>query len=299
MSAIESTYKSQETEETLDKLFYRPLGYRAALVAKRLKMTPNAVTISSIGAGVVAGLCFYYEDPILLSIGIILLILAETLDSADGQLARMTKQFSKIGRILDGAATSVMYLSIYIFLCLRLIGDGYPIWIFLIALVSGMCHSYQTNFADFFRNAYLQFSGGDSKGELKASAVIKDEANSANSGFEKFMLKFYYNYAITQESITKKYRRVFALVESFGENIPTAFHDRYKQLNKPNIKYYNILTANTRMLALIVALIIDKPIYFFAFELSVLNLLAIFTVVKQNRIAEILISEFDNHKGKK
>ena len=51
-----SSLKSMDTEEWFDLHFYRPLGYGCALLALRLGISPNAITVASIflvvGAGV-------------------------------------------------------------------------------------------------------------------------------------------------------------------------------------------------------------------------------------------------------
>ena len=56
------TLKSMDTEETFDLIFYRPIGYAWACLAKKLGVTPNAITIASIFLGVGAGIMFYFND---------------------------------------------------------------------------------------------------------------------------------------------------------------------------------------------------------------------------------------------
>ena len=59
---LEATLKSADTEEWIDLLFYRPIGYRWALLFRHLGVTPNAITIASIFLGIAAGILFYYND---------------------------------------------------------------------------------------------------------------------------------------------------------------------------------------------------------------------------------------------
>lgn len=87
-----STLKSADTEEWIDILFYRPAGYRWALLFRRLGVHPNTVTVFSIILGVASGVLFYYKDICLNVSGILLLVWANMYDSADGQLARLTGQ---------------------------------------------------------------------------------------------------------------------------------------------------------------------------------------------------------------
>ena len=94
--------KSMDTEEHIDLAFYRPIGFMWAQIAARLGITPNVITIASIFLGIGAGVMFYYQDLWINIAGMLLLIWANSFDSADGQLARITHQYSRLGRILDG-----------------------------------------------------------------------------------------------------------------------------------------------------------------------------------------------------
>ena len=101
-SSYRDSLKSMDTEEHIDLAFYRPIGYAWACLAKKLGVTPNAITIASIFLGLGAGVLFYFPELWLNVIGMLLLVWANSFDSADGQLARMTHQYSRLGRILDG-----------------------------------------------------------------------------------------------------------------------------------------------------------------------------------------------------
>ena len=68
------TLKSMDTEETIDLLFYRPIGYMWAVLCAKVGITPNVITIASIFIGVAAGVMFYFDDLWLNVIGIFLLI---------------------------------------------------------------------------------------------------------------------------------------------------------------------------------------------------------------------------------
>lgn len=55
---VESTYKSSDTEEWLDTVWTRPIGYQWALLFKRLHIHPNTVTVLSMIIG--AGSAFFF-----------------------------------------------------------------------------------------------------------------------------------------------------------------------------------------------------------------------------------------------
>ena len=118
-SSYQESLKSLDTEENIDLWFYRPIGYAWACLARKIGITPNAITIASIFLGIGAGVAFYFNNIWINIIGIVLLIWANSFDSADGQLARMTKQYSRIGRILDGLSGDIWFFTIYLSICLR------------------------------------------------------------------------------------------------------------------------------------------------------------------------------------
>ena len=165
---LEASLKSLDTEEFIDIYFYRPIGYRWALFFKQFGITPNSVTIASIFLGVAAGILFYYNDIRITLCGIFLLIWANSYDSADGQLARLTGQKSELGRILDGTSGDFWFITIYASICLRL-STEWGIWIWGLAAITGFCHSKQAAIADYYRNIHLFFLKGKAGSELDNS----------------------------------------------------------------------------------------------------------------------------------
>jgi phosphatidylglycerophosphate synthase len=284
---IKSTYKAIDTEEILDRMFYRPLGYVMALASKSLGLTPNAVTIISIFVGVAAGHFFYYNSLTINLYGIALLILAQAMDSADGQLARITNTKSRMGRILDGFGGNLWFVSIYLHLLFRLINNGYSPFLFFLILLAGISHSFQSAYADYFRNHYLMFVHGKNKSEIEESSNLKKEYNKLNwfkNFFRKFLMRVYFNYTIQQELFSQNIIRLYQLAKkNFIDNIPDEISTIYLSLNKPLIKYFNILTTNTRMIILFIALLINRPFFYFLFELTLLNILFIYVVFKHEK----------------
>ena len=172
--SYEQTLKSMDTEEFIDLKFYRPLGYMWALFFERLGITPNVVSVLSIFLGVAAGILFYFDELWINMIGMFLLIWANTYDSADGQLARMTGNFFRFGRILDGAGGDIWFITIYAAICLRLMPQ-WGIYIWLLGAFAGYWHSKQASLADYYRNFHLFFVKGKNGSELDDSSKVKKE----------------------------------------------------------------------------------------------------------------------------
>jgi len=292
---IESTLKSKETEEFLDIIFYRPLGYMMALVSKKIGITPNGITIFSIFVGVIAGHLFYYNDLAINIIGICLLILAEALDSADGQLARMINKKSLYGRILDGFGGNLWFISIYIHICLRMINDGNPYTVFVFAVVCGISHSLQSAMADYYRNYYLYFVYGSNRSEISKSKNLQEDYKQLKWGrdfFKKFLMRVYINYTIEQEFLSAQSIKLLEQTkDSYKDSVDESIAREFKSKNKKLIKYYNILTTNTRMIVLFISALINLIPLYFLFEFTVLNVLLVYVVYKHEANSELILQK--------
>lgn len=302
-NGIESTYKARDVEETIDRYFYRPVGYVVARACQPLGITPNAVTIISIFIGVGAGHLFYYRDFGLNLWGILLWVIADILDSADGQLARMTNHKSKIGRILDGLGGNIMFVSIYLHLFARLIGTYPDIWwgfLMLFVLAGGISHSIQSSMADYYRNAYMKFVVDPTKSELDNSDHVRAEYTKTlftQHPVKKILMRIYLNYTVQQETFSRNFQKLRKRAEeNFGQSVPSWFADEYRHLNKPLMKYYAILTTNTRMIVMSVALLTDLVPAYFITEIIVINAIMIAVTLYQERLSAGLV-EMINHRG--
>jgi hypothetical protein len=275
---LQDTLKSRDTEEWIDLVFYRPLGYRWALFFRKIHVTPNTVTLLSIFLGVAAGVLFYFPSLWLNVAGMFLLVWANTYDSADGQLARMTGQYSRMGRILDGAAGDCWFVSIYAAICLRLM-PTWGVWIWLLAAAAGYCHTKQAAMADYLRNFHLLFVGGNSRSELEDSAALEKRYRSLGpkkQWIEKFVLRSYISYTKGQEVWTPGIQALRKALKDSQHSMPPGFGEEFRRASRPLMKYANILSFNTRVAVLFLSLFAGFPWICFVFELTVLNILLIY-----------------------
>src|SRR5262249_38702311 len=123
--------------------------------------------------GVIAGHLYFYRALSINIAGMVLHVCANTLDNADGQLARLTHRESREGRIIDSIADHLVFVSVYIHLTLRYLEGSSPA-ICLLALAAAISHALQGAAADYYRSTYLYFvtsgarSGVDSSSRLRS-----------------------------------------------------------------------------------------------------------------------------------
>lgn len=300
-SAYRATLKSADTEEHIDLAFYRPIGYAWACLARCLGVTPNAITIASIFLGIGAGVAFYFNDLVINVIGMLLLIWANSFDSADGQLARMTHNYSRIGRILDGMAGDIWFATIYVAICLRevvtsdfFMQHNWVIWV--VAVVTGLCHAKQAAMADYYRQFHLYFLKGEDGSELEQASHLRKRLAEMSWGrnfWSKLVLTFYTRYTENQEAWTPAMQRLrTALSDKWGNGkIPQAFRDDFRVLSLPLMKYTNILSFNWRTIALFASLFAQMPWLYFAFELIVLNSLLVYMMCRHESLCRRLTAD--------
>ena len=302
--------KSMDTEEHIDLWFYRPLGFAWATLFAKLGISPNIVTIASIFLGVGGGILLYFgaQPYIWLNyLGIFLIIWANTYDSADGQLARLTKQYSQIGRILDGVSGDMWFFAIYFALVFRelhfgdaWLGDffsnhNWVIW--TIAIAAGVSHALQCAMADYYRQFHLYFLKGESGSELESTEKL-DEQIKQSSGFKRITMFFYRNYTANQERLTPNMQRLRReLKKQFGDKMaPQQFRDDFRKLSLPLMKYTNMLTFNTRTIAMFISVIIRIPWLYFAFELIVLNTMLVYMIWRHESFCKKLTADLQAGK---
>jgi len=291
IKSLESTLKSLDTEEFIDLHFYRPIGYQWALFFKRLNISPNTITVAAIIIGSAAGICFYFSNLKINFLGIILLVWANSYDSADGQLARMTGKSTPLGRILDGLCGTIWFVVIYIAICFRLT-PSWGGWIWMLAIITGYFHRKQTAMADYYRNVHLFFLKGESGSELSNSVSLKENykktAWTYNFIFKLFDF-FYLRYTREQESWAPNFLQMMKIIrEKYREKIPEWLRTSFREKSLPLMKYTNMLSFNTRVIVLFIALIINYPWLYFIFELTVLNSMLVYMIIKH----ESICSEF-------
>lgn len=306
LSDYRASLKSMDTEEGIDLAFYRPIGYAWACLAKKLGVTPNVITIASIFLGIGAGVAFFYNNLWINVVGMLLLIWANSFDSADGQLARMTKQYSRLGRILDGLSGDIWFATIYVAICLRenatsdfFMAHPWVIWV--VAVVTGLCHAKQAAMADYYRQFHLYFLKGEQGSELDNSSDLKErlaELSWKHDFWKKLTLTFYTNYTVNQESNTRAMQQLRAELRlRFPSGIiPQSFRDAFRRKSLPLMKYTNILSFNWRTIALFTSLFLQMPWLYFAFELTVLNFLLIMMVVRHERFCRTFTRELKDGK---
>ena len=282
----ETSLKSVETENYIDRLIFRPVGF---LIAKRLSktnITPNTITIISIFIGVATGPLFYYNTLHLTLLGILCLFIANILDCVDGQLARLTGKKSKIGRILDGIAGNLWFASIYIFLALRL-NNEYGTWLFFLpAILSAVSHLIQANITDYYKTLHLYFVDTEKGNEFQTLFEIRSQYRKMKPGAQKRLFFLYMGYTSFQEWVTPQLQMMlYYLHLTFGNNIPEDLRMDFRRKSCRLMKsVIDFMTFNGRIPVLFAAVLTGYIWFYFVYEIIFLNLVLLLSIAMHEKI---------------
>ena len=309
VSEMRSTYKSMDTEEKWDIWVVRPIGFVEACICRRLYIHPNVITIVSIIFGAASGYFFFPGNTKMVLIGALLLFFANTLDSADGQLARMTKQYTMLGRVLDGFAGDVWFFSIYLFLMLRMAVMPIPFtamewgWMsFVLVPVCGLIfHSTQCTISDYYRNIHLHFLSGRDYTELVRSSDLTARRKSITTWrgwFEWIWLYFYAGYTRKQERLTPQLQRLLhAVGERKTSELPEEFLREFRAKSLPLMPMTNILTFNSRFFALVISMFLGMPWLYLFYEMVVLVVLYCYMRHRHETMCDALYRKWFAHES--
>ena len=284
-----TSIKSVDTEEFLDMWFYRPLGFSCALFFRNRGVHPNVITIISIFLGIAAGVCFFQESLRWNILGVLLLMWANLYDSTDGQLARITGQKTRWGRILDGFAGDCWFFCIYFAIAARETFQPVPfapeynwgvvIWI-LVSFCGFWVHGSQCQLADYYRNIHLYFTNEKNGNEFHNSIAQKKEYDNTpwrGNFVWKIFLNAYVAYVQNQERMSPKFQTfIKAVHKRYGTDIPRELREQFRKGSLPLMKYTNILTFNSRAIMLCFAMLIGELWIYLIFELVVLMALFLY-----------------------
>lgn len=170
-------FKPSDLNASLLRRIYRHIGGKLALSIERTQITPNQLTILSFVFMLISAGLFYMVNYIFLVAGAISLFISVVLDKADGSLARIRNQGSKLGVWLDSTTDNLG-------LTLLVAAIAYTVYqtttnVFVYALAFSTIASYQAS-----KLLYIYFK----KYFSFANQVIEAEKSK-----HRFIRTFYYN----------------------------------------------------------------------------------------------------------
>ncbi len=257
--------KAQEAEDRIDLVFYRPLGFLIAKLSWALGLAPTHLTLLGALAGILSGVLFFVGSGIIFLYATLLFLLAGILDSADGQLARLSGRSTPFGLVLDGLCDNIVFSAVYIGCTIPLM-EKYGWWIWALAVPAGFFHSLQSSLLDFYNREYLYYTGGPSRSSYWNPLVA--EMRGSQDWFSRLRISWLFQ----QELLSTRTPALrLALRAERGKNVNMAFV--YRRHNLSLLHFWRPLGANMHTLAIIFFAAIGRfELYLLLIDIVLLNL---------------------------
>ena len=288
--------KCENINDPIDTHFVDYVAMVFSRLFIKLHIIPNVVTMLALVSGVAGGVLFALNRGLGMDIAAaVLVFLSAVFDASDGQVARLTRHFSKLGRMLDGLSDASGYFTIYLAGVVRLWDrsplDSVPLWHGLLAalgLATFLAYVAQCQLPDYYKNLHMYMIDNSHGNELSRSKHIKAAMEAAPWGsFDRFSQFCYYNYTHAQERRAPQAQKLLDAVEETGKTpeLCDAFYARSRRL----VMRTNLLTFNLRTAVLLVCYFLHWELLAFAFVLLVLEPIRLILLRQYERLCRDLL----------
>lgn len=278
-----TTIKLLDIEERFDIHFSRFWGLFFAKLGLRLRTTPTGISIASLITGIAGGGLLYFQNDVrIILAACVLLTFAGILDSADGQLARMSNQSTELGRIIDGLIDNFVFLACYVAGAACYL-DIYGWYIVVLALLAGGAHSLKSAIYDFYKSEYMYFGGPFASARTPYPEEIRREAK-LDSFFQKVVFYLYFDYTRKQFWLSTRTRQERAWLERvIYSSKDSSAVAKYRKLNKPIMTWWAIFcgTNTHRSLIMFFSLLGRFDMYLFTCVIGFVPMLFVNQVQKR------------------
>lgn len=274
--------KTVEAEEIFDLVIFRPISFALVKIIYNTGITPNQISIVSMIFGILSGVFYGFGTYDFFLLGSASFFICNTLDCADGQLARLKRNGTRIGRVVDGFIDYITSVSVFLGIGAALTGitgNGWYAWVLTVA--GGASKAWQNMLFDRYRNMYLEYVYN------KASS-INDEIKEFTEEKEKLKKE---EGKVVQKVLVDAYLFYCSVQQKTGKTIKLNVSPaEYKKKNRLLLRLWSWIGSTTHMVALIVFSVLNH-IEWYLFLTIAANLMALMLSLWQKNVIKQLSSE--------
>lgn len=305
LSEYKASLKAVEVEELFDLYIYRPLAFLFVKATYSTNLTPDQVSVAALLIGSTAGVMFGFGGCTFLLIGACMYFTSNVLDCADGQIARLKRNGTKVGRIVDGFVDYIVSIFVFAGIAvgmvkqfnvheLNLYGNSILVWqpavyIWVLSIIAALSSAVQAFFFDFYRNKFLEVVYGKSSNIIDEINEYEEEKRKFTEDpayanlFQKILINIYLSYSYLQLKIQKDHE------ESQNDQKPNPkfFYSKNRLL----LRLWSFVGSTTHITLCIICALLNNMEAFLIICVLPLNLLMIVLFFVQKRVNKILTSQ--------
>lgn len=272
--------KMAEVEEYIDLIFYRPLAFLLVKLIYNSRITPDHLTLAAIMMGLTGGFFYAFGSQLTCFLGAFFYLLFVILDCSDGQLARLKKNGSSIGRLLDGIADYIVVTAIYIGIAIGYSHkNGEPSFMLILLILSGVSIIIQEVLVDFYRTRFLDIVMKRKNTFEEGIKEYRKEyirlKNLKGKWLEKNIIHIYLVYSKLQRNLTSRKKRV-----AFQNVSP----EEYYKKNRLMIRLWIFMGPSAVRTTLIFCSLFSRFDIYFWITIGGFNILAVLIWIIQRQV---------------
>lgn len=268
---FKATLKILEVEELADVYFYRPLAFLLVKAVAWTPITPNQLTIASLLIGIAGGVCYGLGRPSTVVLGAGLYALSIVVDCADGQLARLKRNGTPLGRILDGMIDYVVTIAVYVGVAVGLDpGPGRRTFWLLLLAAAGASNIFHSAILDYYRFRFMERAQGERRDEDAEYAAFQAElaalSGRPGDGVRRTVIRIYLRYLALQKRMTRS--------RGAAKPVAAAEREAFYRANRAVMRGWTFLGSTTLGSLMILATLVQRIDVYFWGRIVVANALA-------------------------
>lgn len=286
-SGTDPVRRTYEIEDPTNLYFIHPISAWLVPVFARFRISPNTVSLTGMVCGILAGFAYYgFSSTWCAVLGFVLMLCWHVMDGADGQLARLTKSYSELGKILDGICDYVTFTAVYVGLALAMsarLGG----WVWWVVAIAGVAHAVQSAVYEMQRQDY-NFIG------LGRQSASLPEMDVKPKGFAGYLHHMYARLQILCTGGAAEFRLTFFKILAANPNEAEKLRGAYCKQFAPIVRRWGALGANYRTLGIFIAALIKIPVLYFFFEIFGFSAILVVLLAAQPKQYERFLASVKN-----
>lgn len=248
-----ASLKGIDAEEILDLVIYRPISFQFVKLIYNTNITPNQISTIALIFGVLAGVFYAFGTKIFFILAAVSFFICNVLDCADGQLARLKKNGTRIGRVVDGLIDYITAISTFVGIAIGYSLSESPVFAWSITIFAAFSRALQNMYFDNYRNLYLRYVYNivhDVNTDIKEfEEDLAGLKRMKGKYVAKLLVYIYLKYCYLQKAITK-------------DIVYDTSPEEYKKKNKFLLRCWSWLGSTTHLtLAIILTLFFRVDLY--------------------------------------
>lgn len=242
-----SSLKMTEVEEVLDLIFYRPLAFLLVKLILPTRIKPDHLTMAALLMGVIAAYFYSLGTAENCMYGALFLLLFNILDCSDGQLARLKKNGTPVGRLVDGIADYTATIAVLTGIAVGFSGkSSHPHYFLILLALSGLSIMIQGALVDYYRTRFLDYVLSRRNTLVEEIEDYRNEyeiiKNEKKKWIDRTIIGIYLKYSYLQRNLVARKK---------GEKLLNAGPENYFCRNRIIIRFW-VFTGPTLQITSIV-----------------------------------------------